>query len=170
MRLHRAGLTLRTVIVTVAILVIATWGFAALSRKATSQSRQAMAMYEADYSLVCLRRIPEDIRRAFVCGRWAAEGREAPFGFVCDCRFMGMVNEEQAYRNMLMEKSLPGIPGTRDANFGGWARESTWWAVEAIRDARRAAWHASMSKKYELAASSPTNPLPHQPPEPFPDF
>jgi hypothetical protein len=170
MRLPPVWYTVRTIIVLAAILPIAMVGIVVLSRKATSQYRQAMAEYEAAYSRACLRRIPEDIKRALVCAKWAAESRETPFGFVCDCQFMGMVNREQEYRKMVMVHSVPGITGTPDPNFRGWAHESIWWAAEAGRDASRAAWHASIREKYELAASDPISPLPHQPPELFPDL
>jgi hypothetical protein len=80
-----------------------------------------------------------------------------------------MVNREQAYRKMVMDSLKSGLPGTPDPNFRGRARESMWWATEAVHDVRRASWHASMSRKYELAAASPGSPIPPEPPEPFPD-
>lgn len=115
-----------------------------------------MAAYEADYTRACLRRIPEDIWRAFVSGNWAAEGREAPLGFVCDCQFMGMVNREQENRKIVMECSLPETPGEQDLNFRGWACELMWSAAETVRDVRCAAWHTALCKNYELAASDPS--------------
>jgi hypothetical protein len=164
-----APLTKRKLMAWVAILIIATSCLIALNREARSQYRRAMAEYERDYARACLRRIPDDIRRAFVCGKWAAEGREAPFGFVDDCQFMGNVNRPQEHRKMVMERSFPGIRGTPDPNFRGWVRESIWWLAESAHDVSRAAWHASMSKKYECAAFSPMGSLPPVPPEQFPD-
>jgi hypothetical protein len=73
MRRARVRLTLRTMIASVAILAIASGSLVALHREAVLRCCRVWATYEADYSSACLRRIPENIQRAFTCGRWAAE-------------------------------------------------------------------------------------------------
>lgn len=170
MRQRRVKLTLWMMIGVVAMLAVAMGGLVALRRESISQYRQAMASYEADYSRACLRRVPEDVLRAFICRSWAAEGRKRPFRFVVNSNSSDMVNREQVYRKIVMESVLTEFDGTPDTTFRGWARESIWWAREAVRDVRRTAWHASMSKQYELAASVPTSDIPPEPPEPFPDL
>ncbi len=170
MRVPRIRFTVRRMMAVVASLAIAMAGLIVLYRHGETQYRRGMAEYEAAYARACLGRIPDDIRRAFVCGKWAVEGREAPLGFVNSGSVWGMINPAQEYRKLIMNKSLPGVPGARDRFFPGWASESMWWASEAAHDAIRAWWHGSMSRQWELAASDPLSPRPTESPMPCPDF
>jgi len=170
MRPPRSRSTIKRMLIAAGILVGITIAvFPIVSRARTVAVLHATAEYHAAYADVCIRRIPEDLQRAIVFARWASEGKKAPYVFVNSGGAFGMANQQQAYRKLFMRLSEPGSPQPPNANFRGWVRESTWWATEALRDARRAAWHDDLSKRYELAASRPEHPLFAEPPEPFPD-
>jgi hypothetical protein len=163
--------TVKHMLITMAVLTGIAVSVTPLVTRARAEAiRRATAEHHSDYAGACLRRVPVDLERAFVCGNWALEGREGPIGFVNDASCSGMCNAQQFCRAMLMDLSDPAVPGVRNPNFRGWVPESIWWAAEAVRDAARAGWHASMSNKYEVAAAHPTQALFLEPPEPFPDM
>jgi hypothetical protein len=170
MPLPQARFTVRRMMAIVGGLAIVMGGLVALYRQAESEYRRKMAEYEAACAQACLRRIPDDMTRAFLCGKWAVDGREPPFGFVNNVQCSGMVNPAEEYRKMVVERSLPGVPGARDRYFPGWVSESIWRATEAGHDASRAWWHWRMRSQWELAPSEPMSPRPVEPPMPYPDF